>query len=142
MGFVLASVFAAVSPWMLDPPISVGDLNRFPADAELAKANWELARSHVNWVEASYLPDNIGAGFARPDLRTRYGDTWPTIWFRRAGHCCAAWDELDNAWRAVQWRTDKAVRGHLQGLRDIIGADAYRRGQMPPPVPYEFFQMR
>lgn len=98
------------------PSVDV-ELQRFPPRAAV-RANLDFATAHVAYLEA-----RVALAPYRSDLAE---------WLSEARRLRLAWNALDSAQIFCE-ETDR--RCELDTLRELIGADAFFQGRMPPPVP-------
>jgi hypothetical protein len=119
---VTACVIVAVlglSPWELGEEVCPGDLARFPADALLAAECYELARDHQRWVEEYVMGGPHLNGHEMNARASRSREAWQRAWQYREGGTGEEW-----------------IVYELRILRAVIGAENYRAGVMPDPVPH------
>ena len=105
------------------PPVSLDELDRFPPRA-VATENRIFSRQYEQWLE---LHRGLCPGRYCPDLEEAISET---------SRLYAIWDALEDA--LTEWRLDRLER--LETLRDLLGAEDYYAGQMPPPVPLRFYR--
>lgn len=122
MPFISASLFLILLPTQPVFVVDVADLRRFPS-REVTNAYLDLVRVYRD----NLLTDRD----ARPHMVRQYDEI-----LREVDRRFIAWDTLDSAYRFHEL----FVPTLLENLYFILGPDAYYRGQMPYPVPLEFFK--
>lgn len=122
----MKSIFLAINLFfsVVDAPdgivIRVEDEFRFPYSTEYAKLGYENSLKHLNIVK-----ENLWY----------YGE----VWYEEAYWCFKCWDELDNVKRVANTKEVKLI--YLKKLYRWLGDDLWKRGEMPPFVPWWRFRI-
>lgn len=103
--------------------VHLDDLHRFP-DTACVKASLTFSHQHLQWLEARGHWDCVN------------GDEL-AMWMTEARSRRWAWSLLEDA-QCVNY-ADEDRRAFLRSLKRHIGAEAYRRGELPACVPWERF---
>lgn len=122
---LLATSLPAADPVPLLPPIVMGDLYRFP-DCGTAMAATAFAGRHIDYlnVQCTVHPHGRGGWELRRDA---------------AYERLRVWECLVRIHRHGEHDTQSRL-ADLGHLREMLGAEAFYFGNMPCPVPLEWFQ--
>ncbi len=118
MDFALPLLVALLTP----PAVSLNDLDRFPS---LAVAQERRQVSYTIWIATR----NVNRRYEAWDFR------WMEEWkFQRLYD---AVQYCDDCWYRLHLARQSGNLEDLQGLRNLLGYDAYYTGTMPPAAPFE-----
>lgn len=102
------------------PPLT--DLDRFPPPA-VTEAGWRFACAYREHLRGQCV------------LHVSWQADYDRLLQRSLWHY-QVWDWIDDAvrlnWMEPEWRRERLGR-----VRDLLGAEAYGAGRLPPPVPLE-----
>lgn len=117
--------------WLAVPAdVELWELDRFPVKDCAARNRWDAADCY----------HELGREWERtPPHQIEQGRR---LWSarREAYYLWDCWEALDMA--ADPFKEDGDRLRHLRRLRDLIGWDAYYRGEMPPPWPIDLMMIR
>lgn len=120
---VLAAASLLVAS-LAPPPTHARNLSRFPSPSVSCEYE-QLSRRHSKAADERFAPHPFGfEKMMAADLEWRYQ--------------CWKWLRLAHNAKNVGASED-AVREYLRALRDLLGEEAYLRGEMPFPVPLHLY---
>lgn len=103
------------------PVVTARDLDRFWETAQVTEAHWRFAEAHVHYLENN--------------------EPWEATWLAEARWCKRCWCLLDDCKRTFPKHPD-IIAPKLRELKNLLGAEAFAAGLMPPAAPFWRFRMR
>ena len=109
-----------------------------------APALWHVQR--FDHIHIEQVRDNLAFNSGYRSFLYRKRDLFPQsdlipMYIREADTLYKAWDGLRDA--KTHYYSDWLKRQGLQQVLNVVGVDAFLRGEMPPPVPFwRFTELR